>query len=435
VTQRIASFALDLRLADLSATARENAKLLVLDTIGSALAASTESIGRILVDHVKDAGPGPAHILGFGTPMPPAQAAFVNGALANALDFDEGYHVATHALPTALAAAEAAGASGADFLTAFAAGYEIASRLTELIDGDRGNPHSPTQRGFWHVGLVGPVSAAAIAARLFCLTLAETQRAIGIATCSSGGFRRNMGTMAKALHSGQAARAGIDAALLARRGFTGDPDIIEAPLGYARAVCAPGEPKWRAITEDLGRVFVLERPTPIKIYPACTPIHRALDTLLALRQELGAEPEAVEAIEAKFHRFSLFRIVPEDVDSLGFSAPFLLSAAFVRGRFGLDEIDEEVLHDARVKTLMRRVVEARDEPERVTIRLKNGRVASREVGKLRRLTDWDSAAEKFRSCAGRRLDRSATEALIAAVRRLDDRASFETIVRLAAPAA
>ena len=431
ITRKIAFFGLDLRLADLSEAARTNAKLLILDTIGSAVAASVEPIGRIIADHVGEAGGGPCHVLGFGTPAPPALAALANGALANALDFDEGYHVATHVLPSALAVAEATGASGGDFLAAFAAGYEIASRLTELIDSDRSNANGPTQRGFWHVGLVGPVSAAAVAARLFGLDLLQTQRAIGIATCSSGGFRRNMGTMAKALHSGQAARAGIEAALLARRGFTGDAEIIEAPLGFARAICAPDAPKWSAIADDLGRRFVLERPTPIKIYPACTPIHPAIDAILSLRQDIGAEIEAIEAIEAKFHRFSLFRLVPEDVDGLGFSAPFLLSAAFVRGRFGLGEIGEDMLHDARIQALMRRVVETGGTPERVTIRFKDGRVVSRDVSKLRRLTDWDSVREKFRSCAAHRLGDAAIAALIAAIETLEAQTEIATITRLA----
>jgi 2-methylcitrate dehydratase PrpD len=432
VTQKIASFGLGLRLADLSDAARTKAKLVILDTIGVALAAGADPIGRIVAGHVAEAGGrGPSHVLGFGTKAPPALAALANGALANALDFDEGYHVSTHVLPAALAIAEAGGASGGDFLAAFAAGYEIASRLTELIDSGRKSGRGPTQRGFWHVGLVGPVAAATVAARLLHLDVAQTRMAIGIATCSSGGFRRNMGTMAKALHSGHAARAGIEAALLARRGFTADAEIIEAPLGFARAISAPDEPKWSAIGEDLGRRFVLDDPAPIKIYPACAPIHPALDAILALRHETGAAPEEVEAIEADFHRFSLFRLVPENVDGLGFSAPFLLSAAFVCGRLGLSEIGESLLHDARIVALMQRVREVGAEPERVTIRFKDGRVASRQVEKLRRLSQWDTVAEKFRICAAQSLSAAAVEALIASITTLEDQAEVARIVQLA----
>src|SRR5262249_61190642 len=108
---------------------------------------------------------------------------------------------------------------------------------------------------------------------------------IGTAPASSGGFRRNMGTMAKPLPSGNAARAGIEAATLAQRGFTADPEIIEAPLGFLQAVVQPEDRDLAAITERLGRPYVLEGPQRIKSYPACNPGPPLIDAALRLASE------------------------------------------------------------------------------------------------------------------------------------------------------
>ena len=64
----------------------------------------------------------------------PAGAAFLNGALAHSLDFDDTHaaaslHPGAPVIPAALAAGEMVGASGADVLAAIVAGYEITCRV------------------------------------------------------------------------------------------------------------------------------------------------------------------------------------------------------------------------------------------------------------------------------------------------------------------
>ena len=80
--------------------------------------------------------------------------------------------------------------------------------------------------------------------------------AFGIAVSGAGGVRRNFGTMAKALQTGNAARNGVNAALLAQKGFTADRTILEAPMGFASALCLEGECDWEMLTKGLGRVFL-----------------------------------------------------------------------------------------------------------------------------------------------------------------------------------
>jgi 2-methylcitrate dehydratase PrpD len=187
-------------------------------------------------------------------------AALANGTLANALNFDEGSHRPTHILPAALAVAEEQCLSGRDVLDAFIVGYEAGARLTQVIDARRRQQRGPIHQGWWHVGLVGPITAALTICRLLKLDRSQAATTIGIAACGCGGFRRNLGTMAKALHSGNAARPGVEAASLAQSGFAADREIIEAPLGFLEAVCPREDRDEAAITERLGRPYMLEAP-------------------------------------------------------------------------------------------------------------------------------------------------------------------------------
>src|SRR6202023_301723 len=127
----------------------------------------------------------------------------------------------------------------------------------------------------------------------------------------------NMGTMAKALHSGNAARLGIEAAVLAQRGFTGDREIIEAPLGFLQAVCPAEDRDETAISERLGRPYVLEGPLRMKRFPACNPGHPLIDAALRLCDEQDVSAADIESIEADLHTFSLLRPRPWDEESPG----------------------------------------------------------------------------------------------------------------------
>lgn len=421
LTEILASFVAETPASDVPQAAVEPAKDLILDTVGVALAATHRSIGKIITGYVAEIGSSPATatVLGAGIKVSPEMAAFANGTLANALDFDEGSHLPTHVLPAALALAEHHRLSGKEVLDAFIVGYEAGARLTQAIDARRRQRRGPTHRGWWHVGLVGPIAAALTACRLIGLDRRQTAMAIGIATCSSGGFRRNMGTMAKAVHSGNAARAGIEAASLARRGFTSDPAIIEAPLGFLQAVCLPEDLDTTAI-DRLGRPYVLEGPLRMKRFPACNPGHPLIDAALQLCSQPNFSVEDIESIEADLHTFSLLRAKPWDEESAGFSGAFLLAATLIYGVFGLDQLADNVVHDAHVAALMKLVRHVpASEKETLTAFLRGNRVVSVEVLPVRRLTTRQSVREKFRQCAEAVLAREPLETVENEILRLE----------------
>jgi 2-methylcitrate dehydratase PrpD len=226
-----------------------------------------------------------------------------------------------------------------------------------------------------------------------------------------------MGTMAKALHSGNAASNGIHAALLARQGFTGDPEILEAPLGLVSAICLPGEFDWQPITSQLGRPFESERAPGVKTFPSCTPSHRPIDGVLAIRRAHRFELDEVESIEANLHYFSLLRTDPQTGLEAGFSGPYLLAVALIDGALGVDHLSDDRIQDPQVRAMMARVrhvpeLAPADGPERVAIRLRDGRVLTTEVAELRRLSTTEEIEAKYRDGAGRVLRSEAVERLL-----------------------
>jgi 2-methylcitrate dehydratase PrpD len=436
LTQKLASFCVATRPEDLPVAALESARQLILDTIGVSLLASTHKIGRLISDQVAELGghEQTASVFGAGDlKVAPVFAALANGTMANALDYDGGGHLPTHILPAVLAVAEESRLSGREALAAFIVAYEAAARLTKVIDAKRAEHQGPTYRGWWHVGLIGPVAAALAACRLKSADAEQTARAIGIATASSAGFRRSMGTMTKALHSGNAARGGIEAAMLAIRGFTGDPEIIEAPLGFVAAITMPNERDATPITERLGRPFVLETSPGVKRYPAVTPSHGVITAALKLAAQGGYAVEDIKKVESDFRTFSLSRMQARDEEEAGFCAPYLIAASLVHGAFGPEQILPAAINDPRVRKLSERVVQipkTAGEGNVVTLHLHDGKTLSAR-GRGEHAVEPDFIALKFRQCASAALNASAVEEIRDIVAHLDQHPSLDRLMALA----
>ncbi|MDB5532747.1 MAG: MmgE/PrpD family protein, partial [Hyphomicrobiales bacterium] len=279
-----------------------------------------------------------------------------------------------------------------DFLAAFIVAFETCSRLREALE-----PGSDA-RGFWHIGFAGPLAAALCAARLLRLDARTTRMAMGLATASSGGFRRNLGTMAKAFHSGNAARAGIEAALLAADGFTSDADLLDAPMGFLASVCAPQQPKRDALLDLLKKPLTLDAPAKIKVMPICTPIAPAVDACIALRAQHGFGVQDIAAVEADLRRGSLIRDEPSDVDAAPFCGRFLIATALIKGRIALEDVDEAAIGDTATLALMQRV---HDVPKQksVRLRLNDDRILEAALGPVQRLRTRDEVIAKFQLCA------------------------------------
>lgn len=294
VTERLCELIVSIGFDDLPAAVVDQARRLVLDGIAVALAGTVrEQAPGILAAHVRElGGQGAATIMGFGFKAPPTSAAYVNGASMHVLDFEPMWSPPNHqlsiTLPVALALAEAKRLPGREVMASMVKGIEIAGWVLEasgLYDPKLLRHHPP--------GLVGPLAAAVVASHLLHLDAGQLRNALGIAASRAGSVLANIGTMTKSLHCGLAASLGLDAALLAARGMTGNVDVFETPRGYMETFFDEFE------LSDLlrfGPPFrVIQPGFAIKMYPSQFATHFVITAALNLRRRI-ADPQRIEAV-------------------------------------------------------------------------------------------------------------------------------------------
>jgi 2-methylcitrate dehydratase PrpD len=292
----------------------------------------------------------------------------MNGLLCHGLDFDDTHlggviHPSAAIFPAVFAAAVHASASGAEMLVAYVAGVEAATRIAAVAGG------AFHAAGFHPTGVVNALAAALAAGRVLGLTQRELVHAQGIALSTASGSLEFLedGAWTKRLHPGWAAQAGITAASLARQGFTGAARPYSGRYGLYNAYLghrAAGLDLSRA-TADLGAVWELAE-TSIKPFPACHFTHACIDAALLLRTR--AAPDHIIGIEVLVPH-QVIPVVCEPVASkqrpanaydAQFSVPFLVAAAWVRGRMTLAELEADALSDPAILALAARIGHAVD---------------------------------------------------------------------------
>jgi 2-methylcitrate dehydratase PrpD len=318
----------DIDFAALPSLVQRRAKHSLTDTLGviafGATAEPVQMMRRVVL------GPQPpdgATVIGPDRVRAhPLDAALVNGLAGHIRDFDDagaGGHISAIIVPAALALAEARDASGADMLSALVSGYEAAFRVNRLL-GD-----SHYYLGFHSSGTVGTFAAAAAGARMLGLAPEQWSMAFGIAGSLASGLLASFGSMTKPLHSGNAARAGLLAALLASEGFTGSGRVLEHEAGFARthtlrcdaaaALCPLGEP-WA-----LGTMIY-------KFNAACSGTHSGGDGIRRLTREHGVTVGDVDRITLRVPKIQteVANIQwPATVEQAKFSIRFVAAAALL----------------------------------------------------------------------------------------------------------
>ena len=365
----LAAFTAGLRLEDIPAVVQVRAMHHILDTVGIAHASSRYDFAHRTLTALRGLG-GEGGVPLFGLPgrMAPRDAAVMNGLLCHGLDFDDTHlggviHPSAAIFPAVFAAAVHGGASGAEMLVAYVAGVEAATRVAAVAGG------AFHAAGFHPTGVVNAFAASLAAGRVLGLTQREMVHAQGIALSTASGSLEFLedGAWTKRLHPGWAAQAGITAASLARQGFTGAARPYSGRYGLYNAYLgsrAAGLDLARA-TAGLGRVWELAE-TSIKPFPACHFTHACIDAALVLRQQAGADE--VAGIEALVPH-QVIPVVcepaaskqrPANAYDAQFSVPFLVAAAWVRGRMTLAELEPDALADPAILALATRVGHAAD---------------------------------------------------------------------------
>ena len=162
-TQLAADFIAGFELKQAPALAVDRARVAFIDTVGVMLAGSRTEPAAIVLEMVKAEGAAPAvSIVGQSLRTSPQLAALANGVASHALDFDLTYtqgQLVASLIPALLPLAESTGATPAETLAAFIAGFEVVSRLSRANPDHNGG-------GSWHgTGTIGAIGAAAACAQ------------------------------------------------------------------------------------------------------------------------------------------------------------------------------------------------------------------------------------------------------------------------------
>ena len=351
-TRDLARFASRLRFEDLPREAVERLKLSVLDSIGCCLYGATLPWTRKVAALAEAEGARPAaSMMGMGKRTSVALAALVNATAGHAFELDDIHkesivHAGSLATPVALAFAEERGcAAGRDVLTAMIAGYEVGHRVGAAAT------MSLFFRGFHPQGTSGVFVAAATAARALELSADVFQHALGIAGSQAGGLMAAQeGAMVKRYHSGRAAQSGVYSALLAKSGFTGITDVLEAPYGGYLSSYSD-QPNAARLTEGLGTTWET-LAVGYKPHASVTSIHTALDGLSDIMREQRLKADDILKVEVGLspmtHVHCAWEYKAQGVTAAQMNLYYGLAVIALDGVAFTDQYREDRLRDPRI---------------------------------------------------------------------------------------
>lgn len=353
----LANFAASLKYEDIPASVISRCEDLLLDTMASILAGSTSAPVKAMAHFAQQMGPatGPSEDFVRRSKTTPYFAAMVNAASAHVVEQDDVhngavFHPAAVVFPPALAVAQSIGASGKAFMTACVVGYEVGIRVGEFL----GRAH---YKIFHTTATAGTLASAAAVGHLLKLTPDQMLHAFGSAGTTAAGLWEFLRDAAdsKQLHTAHAATAGMQAAYLAKDGFTGAQRILEGRQGMAAGMSVNADPA--KLVDRLGTRWTLAE-TSFKYHASCRHTHPAADALQAVMQDNQLNASDIESVITHVHQGAIDVLGPvtdpQTVHQSKFSMGTVLGLIALRNSADLQGFDQ-ALGDRRVAEFRDRV--------------------------------------------------------------------------------
>ena len=343
------------------------ARFNVFDTLACSIAGFRAPGVQEVLELVRDWGGKPeSEVLWTDLRVPAPQAAWINGIMGHACDYDDTHdkailHGGVSVVPAALAAVGLAGrpVSGADFLAGVVSGLELICRIgvaTRI---------GIIQAGFIYSGLFACFAAAAAAARILRLSPQQTHNALGIAFTQAAGTHQvtRDGAITKRMQPGFGARAGMTAVAMARKGIRGAQRVFEGVDGLGR-IYLQSQLDSAVLREGLGeRWHFLD--LSYKPYPSCRMNHCAIDAALDLRERPGFDWRKVSSIRVCINSQGNQAVgqhrAPASVVQAQFSIRYNIACALIHGRVGLDDFVPASFSRPDVLSLLERITPVVDE--------------------------------------------------------------------------
>ena len=425
ISEQLAAFAADFDKQVIPAVVRERARHLMLDSLGIAFASRAYDFAEKAMAGMRDLNEGgQSMVIGTTEKLDTRNAILINGILIHGLDFDDTHakgviHATASVLPTVLAVAAKYDRSGADVVSAYILGVEVATRLATVA---KGGFH---QIGFHPTGLIGTFGCAVAAGYLMELTEAQYVDALGLALSVGSGSLEflNDGAWNKRMHPGWAGAAGVTAATMAKHGYRGTRQAFEGRFGLYRSHLSNEQDYDIALaTADLGRVWEVVNVS-VKPLPACHFTHAAIDAAIRIHAK-GVSVEDIVRVDVLVPAEVVKTVCepeaqkrnPANSYEAQFSIPYLVGTGLLKGRLTLEDIEAPALFDHQVLDLASRTF-YRHDPDtsfpkyfdgEVIVTLKSGEVLrEREAvnrGAVDRPLTTEDIIQKFRQNASRQLE-------------------------------
>lgn len=358
IEQKLATYVATTRIEEVPSNAVKVVRHILMTVLGTAVAGADEDgVQEALAVYGTPPGKQSARALVFGTRMPPASAAAVNGLMARALDYCDamapGLHIGSSLVTAALAAADArGGCNGKEFLTALVVGAELASRM---------NLSEQSYAGLDPTGIAGIFGAAAAAARILSLDEMQTRNALALAFNRCGGsFQSNIdGSLAVRMIQGWVAADGMNCALLASTGLSGPENFISGIYGYSALYAKEVEFQDR-VSRSLGEDYRV-LGTMFKKYPSCGMTQGATELVLRMQLKHGLDANRVSHVNVHVPGYG-FRLVGHDFVLGGnprvnaqFSIQYCIANALIRKSSTLEHFKPKNVDNPNILAFCKRV--------------------------------------------------------------------------------
>jgi 2-methylcitrate dehydratase PrpD len=442
----LAKYIFETNYEDLPRNVAEVTKKSLLDGIGVTLGAGTLGEGcRAFVDlAMQGGGKKESTIIGFNAKVPSYMAAFANGSMAHALDFEDAHegalvHSNAATIPAAFAVAEAREiTSGKELITAITLGSDIVCRMGLALKEDLIN------FGWYHPAILDAFGATAAASKLLKLTPEQIVDAFSLCLCQatcSGEIVYSPKSVIRAVREAFGAKTGVLSALLAKEGIIGFDEPFEGKAGffnlYAKGNYDPG-----TLLKDLGTLFESAN-IAFKAWPSCRGTHAYVEGALAIVKENNIELMDIDSIKVFVGEKSINRRLCEPLEKkqhpsvaidAKFSIPFTVATALVHKTITLDSFSAQALQDTDVLNMAEKVsygidanAKRNDSVQGYTeIKLKNGEIKTKKVefvyGHPNNPIDAESLVAKFINCAShsvKNISRKSLEKVVAMVMALE----------------
>jgi len=449
----IAEHASGLTYGGIEGKAVEMAKRSLIDGLGVILAASTlgEGCEAFVSMALSTGGKGESTVIGFGDKVPSFMAAFANGSMAHALDFEDTHdeakvHPNAASIPAALAVAEAVGGvSGKELITALVLGSDLTVRLGLALKRD------PIAYGWYMPPILNAFGAAAAAGKLLNLNPRQFLDAFSLALCQatcSAELVHSPHTVIRAVRDAFSAKAGVMSALLAQKGVAGFERPMEGPAGLFR-LYARDEFDLSRMVRGLGETFEGANVS-YKPWPCCRGTHPYLEAALKLIGTHGIDPSDIDTVKIIISPDPLQKALCEPLErkrkpgtaiDAKFSIPFVVATALAHGEVRLKHFVGEALQDGKVLAMAERVTLKADSrfPEgRGAIEVgSKGRIFLEETpeyvyGHPLRPMGMDDLVKKFIDCAAYsriRIPPEAAQKWTGAVLSLEEQDNVTKVIR------